>query len=66
MLDDVSRRILSGLFGPTITGWASKLRYRAIFIVTKISVYVFAFVSIVLGNGWHDAFGTFVDRTRCY
>lgn len=64
MIDDVSRGILSGLFGPTITRWASKFRYRAIFLVTVISVYVFAFVSIVLGNGWHKAFETFVDRTR--
>ena len=63
MIDDVFSGILSGLFGPVISQWALKFRYRLIFAVVVISIYVFAYLSIVIGNGWSNSFDIFIDRT---
>lgn len=63
MSHDVIQGILSGLIGPAVAKWAARFKYRLIFLVVVIGLYLSVFVNLVGTHGWHAGLKLFVHRT---
>lgn len=55
MIDDISRGILSGLFGLPIVKWACKYKYQTIFLASVIGTNIYLFVGVAETKGWKEA-----------
>ncbi len=63
-MNEIAQGVLIGLFGPTLTRWLGRYKYRSLFIATVLIFYVLAFGAVILGGyGVGDAFRVFVERT---
>lgn len=62
MNNDIYHGVISGLFGPVIARWATRFKYRIIFVATVAGIYGCSLIAIVRTVGWHIAFRVFVER----
>lgn len=63
MSNDIYHGVIIGLVGPFLARLVSRFKYRLIFLVTVVGLYLAAFVSLVWVDGWHIGFELFIRRS---
>ena len=62
MNHDIFEGAISGLIGPILGRFASRFKYRSVFLFVVVGVYLFLFLNTGLFLGWHVACVTFFDK----
>ncbi|QRX81612.1 hypothetical protein [Glaciimonas sp. PAMC28666] len=63
MFDGFWSGIVGGLFGQVITQWLSRFKYRVIFLVATVSMYVGLYISGIYAKGLAFATQAMLENT---